>query len=240
MWSAEECHRRHRRQPTDNINKSWSNGRVGLISYLLPTTVRGMTTEEQLPNASDLANSTLSSANLRFGFDGAFDCAGWPSCVRLGNFTPLPGSKLVLVGMGSFVQTLPQPRQHSEKWILSAGFSTPVVTLYLSNYLLIESERALAEIIVTHTARFRIESLSGFMPDKHVATKITGEQRSRHDSCHKQLAYSSSSSAGCISAISWHSIWRFRQAVRRLEPGLCKVLLFLKYASPMIENPGLF
>ena len=41
------------------------------------------------------------------GFDRVFECTGVPPCVQLGIFAAVAGGKLILVGMGNPVQTLP-------------------------------------------------------------------------------------------------------------------------------------
>lgn len=44
---------------------------------------------------------------LRDGFDCTLECSGVPSCVQMGIFATRPGGKVVLIGMGSPIQTLP-------------------------------------------------------------------------------------------------------------------------------------
>ncbi|KAJ1031651.1 hypothetical protein NDA13_002042 [Ustilago tritici] len=41
------------------------------------------------------------------GFDVVFECTGVPSCVQTGIFATKPGGKMVLIGMGNPIQTLP-------------------------------------------------------------------------------------------------------------------------------------
>lgn len=45
--------------------------------------------------------------NLRQGFDAVFECSGVPSCVQTGIFATRPGGRIVLIGMGVPIQTLP-------------------------------------------------------------------------------------------------------------------------------------
>lgn len=45
--------------------------------------------------------------NLRQGFDAVFECSGVPSCVQTGIFATRPGGRIVLIGMGTPIQTLP-------------------------------------------------------------------------------------------------------------------------------------
>lgn len=43
----------------------------------------------------------------REGFDAIFECSGVPSCVQMGIFATRPGGRIVLIGMGTPIQTLP-------------------------------------------------------------------------------------------------------------------------------------
>ncbi|CAO1623181.1 unnamed protein product [Parajaminaea phylloscopi] len=43
----------------------------------------------------------------REGFDAVFECSGVPSCVQMGIFATRPGGRVVLIGMGNPIQTLP-------------------------------------------------------------------------------------------------------------------------------------
>lgn len=45
--------------------------------------------------------------NLRQGFDVVFECSGVPTCVQTGIFATRPGGRVVLIGMGVPIQTLP-------------------------------------------------------------------------------------------------------------------------------------
>ena len=83
------------------------NGRFNLSTYLLPRKPPAPTIEETLNGASDLAAELGRDAGISGGFDRVFECTGIPSCVQLGIFASTAGGKLVLVGMGTPIQTLP-------------------------------------------------------------------------------------------------------------------------------------
>ena len=89
------------------IAAGMGNGRYKLKSHLLPKKGPGATIEETLEGSSSLAVETCQAANVTGGFDRVFECTGIPSCVQLGIYATAPGGKLVLVGMGNPVQTLP-------------------------------------------------------------------------------------------------------------------------------------
>ena len=83
------------------------NGRFKLSTYLLPRKPPSPTIEETLNGASDLATEVCKQAGIYSGFDRVFECTGIPSCVQLGIYASAAGGKLVLVGMGTPIQTLP-------------------------------------------------------------------------------------------------------------------------------------
>lgn len=82
-------------------------GRYNLSTYLLPRKAPAATVEENLESASELAGQICTESGRPSGFDRVFECTGIPSCVQLGIYAAASGSKLVLVGMGTPVQTLP-------------------------------------------------------------------------------------------------------------------------------------
>lgn len=72
---------------------------------------RGQTTEEKLAIAKETASNV---GQVESGSDGAigeadlvFECTGVESCVQAGIYATKPGGRLMLVGMGVPVQTLP-------------------------------------------------------------------------------------------------------------------------------------
>lgn len=83
------------------------SGRFNLSTYLLPRKGPAPTIEETLNGASELANEVCRTAGVVGGFDRVFECTGIPSCVQLGIYASAAGGKLILVGMGTPVQTLP-------------------------------------------------------------------------------------------------------------------------------------
>ena len=93
--------------PRLKIAAGLSGGRFGLQTFLLPRKAPASTIEENLAGASDLASEIGKAAGREAGFDRVFECTGVPSCVQLGIFASTTGGKLVLVGMGNPVQTLP-------------------------------------------------------------------------------------------------------------------------------------
>lgn len=93
--------------PRLKICESLGNGRFGLKTFLIPKKAPGATIEENLASANELAAQIAAYAGLPMGFDRVFECTGVPPCVQMGIFATTPGGKLVLVGMGNPVQTLP-------------------------------------------------------------------------------------------------------------------------------------
>jgi L-iditol 2-dehydrogenase len=83
------------------------NGRYNLITHLLPRKPAAASAEETLSDASELAGEVCKEAGVPDGFDRVFECTGIPSCVQLGIYASTSGGGLILVGMGTPVQTLP-------------------------------------------------------------------------------------------------------------------------------------
>lgn len=92
--------------PRLKICEGLGNGRFGIRTFLIPKKTPLPTIEENLATATDLAAQISLFAGLT-GFDRVYECTGVPPCVQLGIFAASPGGKLVLVGMGNPVQTLP-------------------------------------------------------------------------------------------------------------------------------------
>ena len=92
-----------------SIAKSLNNGSFGLKIHLLPRKPPAENIDETLKSAQKLAEGACSSAGLETtgGFDRVFECTGTPACVQMGIYAAAPGGKLMLVGMGTPVQTLP-------------------------------------------------------------------------------------------------------------------------------------
>jgi L-iditol 2-dehydrogenase len=93
-------------EPRLKIVSEIGGGRFNIKTFLLPRKPPGKDIEETLNSAQMLARDVCIAAGLG-GFDRVFECTGVPSCVQLGIYAASPGSKLVLVGMGTPVQTLP-------------------------------------------------------------------------------------------------------------------------------------
>ena len=92
--------------PRLEICEGLGNGRFGIRTFLIPKKAPLPTIEENLATATNLAAQISLFAGLT-GFDRVYECTGVPPCVQLGIFATSPGGKLVLVGMGNPVQTLP-------------------------------------------------------------------------------------------------------------------------------------
>ncbi|KAJ4368800.1 hypothetical protein N0V83_005882 [Neocucurbitaria cava] len=72
---------------------------------------RGSTIEEQLDiakeTAAEIGKTTKESGGEVGEVDAVFECTGVPSCVQASIFASRPGGKVLLIGMGTPVQTLP-------------------------------------------------------------------------------------------------------------------------------------
>ncbi|EDU49019.1 Tdh, Threonine dehydrogenase and related Zn-dependent dehydrogenase [Pyrenophora tritici-repentis] len=72
---------------------------------------RGNTIEEQLEIAKELAADIGKLTKMSEGevgeMDAVFECTGVPSCVQASIFATRPGGKVLLIGMGTPIQTLP-------------------------------------------------------------------------------------------------------------------------------------
>jgi L-iditol 2-dehydrogenase len=93
--------------PRLKIAAGMAGGRFKLKTFLIPKKAPPASTEDALSNAEALAKEVSAAGGLDSGFDRVFECTGVPPCVQLGIYAANAGGKLVLVGMGSPVQTLP-------------------------------------------------------------------------------------------------------------------------------------
>lgn len=95
--------------PRLKICEGLGGGRFGIRTFLIPKTapVKDATIDDHLQTATDLAGRIGEFAGLKAGFDRVYECTGVPPCVQMGIFAATAGGKLVLVGMGNPVQTLP-------------------------------------------------------------------------------------------------------------------------------------
>ncbi|KAI9739296.1 MAG: hypothetical protein M1834_007509 [Cirrosporium novae-zelandiae] len=81
----------------------------GIHTITLPTkppSPSSPTIEEKLKNAQDSA-TLLKGNNREFGFDAVYECTGVEPCVQSSIYASTPGGKLILIGMGRPIQTLP-------------------------------------------------------------------------------------------------------------------------------------
>ncbi|KAG8896746.1 hypothetical protein FRC00_005367, partial [Tulasnella sp. 408] len=65
--------------------------------------------EEATQRSRDLANAAMADLGIapNDGFDIVFECTGVESCIQMAIFLARPGSRVVLVGMGTPIGTLP-------------------------------------------------------------------------------------------------------------------------------------
>ncbi|KAK9350839.1 chaperonin 10-like protein [Lipomyces doorenjongii] len=86
-----------------------NNGFAEEVHTIIPN--RGADVQEDLSIAQDLAEDLLALGGepvlSRGGFDAVFECTGAESCVRVGVYAARPSSSVLLVGMGTPIQTLP-------------------------------------------------------------------------------------------------------------------------------------
>lgn len=151
-----------------NIAASLSKGRFNLKPYLLPRKPIPTEVSEQLESATSLAGTLASFSGVSLGYDRVFECTGLPSCVQLGIFASAPGAKLVLVGMGNPIQTLPLGAAALREVDIIGVFRyancyPPAIELFASGKL-----DGVAEGLVTHKVKladgekaFRLASNSG-------------------------------------------------------------------------------
>ena len=93
--------------PRLEIAAAMAGGRFKLKTFLIPKKAPPASTDEALSNAESLAKEVGAVGGLEAGFDRVFECTGVPPCVQLGIYAATAGGKMILVGMGSPVQTLP-------------------------------------------------------------------------------------------------------------------------------------
>lgn len=78
--------------------------------FTVPTG-RGQSIEEKLRIAKETAASVIETSSSldrsTGGFDVVFECTGAEACTQAGIYATRPGGKVVIVGMGNPVQTLP-------------------------------------------------------------------------------------------------------------------------------------
>jgi L-iditol 2-dehydrogenase len=82
-------------------------GRYKIKTHLLPRSPPPSNMDEALASAESLAEELNKTFETPVGFSRVFECTGMPPCVQMGIFSTAAGGKLVLIGMGTPVQTLP-------------------------------------------------------------------------------------------------------------------------------------
>jgi len=75
--------------------------------YVSATSTRLEIVEERLAAAKKAAGEMLSAVGCEEGVDAVFECTGMETCVQTGIYACRPGGTLMLIGMGTPVQTLP-------------------------------------------------------------------------------------------------------------------------------------
>ncbi|OAL40014.1 hypothetical protein AYO20_00927 [Fonsecaea nubica] len=93
--------------PRLKIAATLGGGKFKLKTFLIPRKPPAQAISEILSEAQEQAAEICKSEGLETGFDRVFECSGAPPCVQMGVYATAAGGKLVLVGMGTPVQTLP-------------------------------------------------------------------------------------------------------------------------------------
>ncbi|OAP65143.1 hypothetical protein AYL99_01115 [Fonsecaea erecta] len=93
--------------PRLKIAATLAGGRFKLKTFLIPRKAPSQDVSVNLSDAQEQAAEICKAEGLEAGFDRVFECSGAPPCVQLGVYATAAGGKLVLVGMGAPVQTLP-------------------------------------------------------------------------------------------------------------------------------------
>lgn len=75
------------------------------------STKRGQSIEENLKIATDTAEAVTAVDDIG-EFDIAFECTGVPSCLQSSIYATRSGGKIMLIGMGTPIQTLPISAAH--------------------------------------------------------------------------------------------------------------------------------
>ncbi|CAK7216586.1 hypothetical protein SCUCBS95973_002857 [Sporothrix curviconia] len=76
-------------------------------AYVVPMGPRPATTDEALATAKQTADTITALESVGGQVDVVFECTGVPSCVQTAIYATRPGGKVMLIGMGTPVQTLP-------------------------------------------------------------------------------------------------------------------------------------
>ncbi|KAH3961564.1 hypothetical protein HBH98_171160 [Parastagonospora nodorum] len=97
------------------INYALTNG-FAHKGYIVTPQREATETAEKLDQAKELATDIMQIASLNDpefeGADVTFDCTGKEICMQAGLYATRPGGQLVMVGMGTPIQTLPMSASH--------------------------------------------------------------------------------------------------------------------------------
>ena len=136
--------------PRLEIAAKMAEGRFNLKTFLIPRRPAPKDTEEALANTEGLAKEASAVAGSLTGFDRVYECTGVPPCVQMGIYAASAGGTLVLVGMGSPVQTLPLGAAALREVDIVGVFRyancyPPAIALFASGQF-----EGVAEALVTH------------------------------------------------------------------------------------------
>ncbi|KAF2001618.1 GroES-like protein [Amniculicola lignicola CBS 123094] len=97
------------------VNYALSNG-FATKGYIVTPRRHLNETSEKLAVAKDVSSDIMQIASLNDpdfeGADVTFDCTGKEICMQAGLYATRPGGKLIMVGMGTPIQTLPMSAAH--------------------------------------------------------------------------------------------------------------------------------
>lgn len=76
------------------------------LGFVVPMK-RGVTIEEKLAIAQEVSKLAKETSGSEEGFDAVFECTGVEACLQTAIYVTRPGGKVMLIGMGNPIQTLP-------------------------------------------------------------------------------------------------------------------------------------
>ena len=95
------------------MSLSSSNPNIRLTPYLLPTPAKPSSPPSPpdpsttIPSSQTTATALLTTTSQPLGFSRVFECTGFPTAIQTSIFSAAPGGKVILVGMGNPIVTLP-------------------------------------------------------------------------------------------------------------------------------------
>lgn len=104
--SAQEQDARARRVAEDKIAISTASSSASALLQALSTSTSTSSTSASVSSTGYAVQPAPLELSTD-GFDVVFECTGVPTCVQTGIFATKAGGKLVLIGMGNPIQTLP-------------------------------------------------------------------------------------------------------------------------------------